>query len=85
MTGTYTGDLTCTNSPASVGPAAGTTTIVPVVAGTGLGNFEITKVDGSYTINQAKVTATAGSYSGTYDGVAHSPSACEVTGAYKAT
>src|SRR5439155_1401699 len=32
VSGTYTGDLTCANSPASVGPAAGTTTIVPVVS-----------------------------------------------------
>ena len=28
------------------------------------------------------MTATAGSYSGTYDGLAHAPSACQVTGAY---
>jgi hypothetical protein len=53
VTGTYKGDLTCANSPASVGPAPGTTTIVPVVSGTGLANFSITPVNGSYTITPA--------------------------------
>ncbi|PYJ65014.1 MAG: hypothetical protein DME76_18945 [Verrucomicrobia bacterium] len=41
VSGTYTGDLTCANNPASVGPGAGTTTIYPVVSGTGLTNFQI--------------------------------------------
>jgi hypothetical protein len=36
VTGTYTGDLACTNNPASVGPGVGTTTISPVVSGTGV-------------------------------------------------
>src|SRR5205823_8170676 len=53
VSGTYTGDLTCANNPASVGPGAGTTTIYPVVSGTGLTNFQIAKVNGSYTINPA--------------------------------
>jgi len=82
VTGAFTGDLTCANNPLTVGPDAGTYTTVPVVIGTGLTNFEITLVNGSYTISQAEVTATAGSYSGTYNGVAHSPSDCAVTGAY---
>ena len=157
VTGTYTGDLTCANNPASVGPNAGTTSISPVVSGTGLGNFEVTPVNGSFkieqapsittvtcpsnvtyngaaqepcsaratgaggldqpltvtysnnvnvgsasataafagdtnhtgsngsanfTIDKAPVTATAGSGSATYDGAAHAPSACAVTGAY---
>jgi hypothetical protein len=56
VSGTYTGDLTCTNSPASVGPAAGTTTITPNVSGTGLTNFAIKPVNGSYTINKASQT-----------------------------
>jgi hypothetical protein len=50
VTGVYTGDLTCANNPASVGPGVGTYVIVPVVNGTGLGNFYITAVNGSYTI-----------------------------------
>jgi hypothetical protein len=82
VTGAYTGNLTCANNPASVGPDFGTTTIVPVVSGTGLANFDITPVNGSYTINKAPVTATAGSGSGTYNGSTQTPSTCVVTGAY---
>ena len=55
VTGAYTGDLTCANNPASVGPGTGTTIIAPVVSGTGLTNFEITPVSGSYTINTWKL------------------------------
>jgi hypothetical protein len=60
VSGTYTGDLTCANNPASVGPGAGTTTIYPVVSGTGQSNFQITKVNGSYTINKATQTIVFG-------------------------
>jgi hypothetical protein len=60
VTGTYKGDLTCTNSPASVGPNPGTYTITPVVSGTGLNNFAITSVDGSYTINYGICSAAVG-------------------------
>src|SRR5205085_2217198 len=56
--GAYTGDLTCANSPATVGPAAGTTVIVPVVSGTGLTNFAITTRNGSYTISAAPSKTT---------------------------
>jgi hypothetical protein len=38
--------------------------------------------NGGFTINPAPVTATAGSYSGVYDGSTHALSACQVTGAY---
>ena len=82
VTGAYTGDLTCANNPASVGPGIGTTSIVPVVSGTGLANFEVTNANGSYTINKAPVTATAGGGTGTYNGLTQSPSACAVTGVY---
>ena len=82
VTGTYIGNLSCVNSPASVGPNVGTTTISPVVSGTGLTNFDITSVNGSYTIAKAQVTATAGSGSGTYNGSTQTPSACTVTGTY---
>src|SRR5437870_1501920 len=58
VTGTFTGDLSCTNSPATVGPDAGTTTIYPVVSGAGQSNFQITKVNGSYTINPASSITT---------------------------
>ena len=83
VTGVYKGDLTCANNPASVGPGFGTTTIEPVVSGTGLANFEVTNVNGSYTINKAPVTATAGGGTTTYDGTTKSPSACLMTGVYK--
>ena len=82
VSGPFTGDLSCANSPATVGPNAGTTTISPLMSGTGLGNFTITVLNGSYTISQAHVTATAGSGSGTYNGSTQSPSPCAVTGAY---
>src|SRR4029453_18005068 len=56
VTGAYTGDLTSANNPAWVRPDFGTTPIVPVVSGTGLANFEVTPINGSYTINKAPVT-----------------------------
>ncbi len=37
---------------------------------------------GGFTINPASVTATAGSYSGVYDGSTHALSVCQVAGAY---
>ena len=85
VTGTYTGDLACTNNPPSVGPNVGSGEVKPVVSspsGTALTNFAITEVKGSYAITPAPVTATAGSYSGVYDGAAHDTSACNVTGTY---
>jgi hypothetical protein len=71
VTGAYTGDLACTNNPTSVGPNADTYTIVPVVSGTGLDNFDITSVNGSYTIAKADATCTVTNYSVVYDGNAH--------------
>src|SRR5206468_3028145 len=82
VTGAYTGDLTCADSPASVGPAAGTTTIAPVVSGTGLTNFDITLVNGSFTINKASsVTAVSCPAGVTYNGAAQTPCTATVTGA----
>lgn len=71
VTGDYTGDLTCANDPASVGPNAGTYTISPVVNGTGLGNFEVTSVNGSYTINKADPLCAVTGYNVVYDGFDH--------------
>jgi hypothetical protein len=82
VTGTYTGDLTCADGPAVVGPDVGLTSIVPSVSGTGLANFSITPVDGTYTIKPAPVTATSGGGSTTYDATAKTPSACTVTGTF---
>ena len=71
VTGAYTGNLTCANSPASVGPGAGTTVISPVVSGDGQDNFEIASVNGSYTIHKADAVCTITGYSVTYDAQAH--------------
>jgi hypothetical protein len=82
VSGTYTGNLTCANNPASVGPDAGTTTIVPVVNGTGLDNFEITPVNGSYTIDKAtSITEVTCPASVVYNGSAQTPCTVSVTGA----
>ena len=82
LTGAYTGDLTCANSPTSVGPAVGTTTITPVVSGTGLTNFAITLVNGSFTISKVpSVTAVSCPASVTYNGSAQTPCTATVTGA----
>jgi hypothetical protein len=82
VTGIYTGDLTCANNPNSVGPNAGTTAIVPVVSGTSLQNFEITSVNGSYTINKApSTTVVTCPASVVYNGSAQTPCSVSVTGA----
>ncbi len=60
-----------------------TLTIVPTIIGAGQTNFDVTLVNGSYTISKAPVTATAGGGSGNYNGLTQSPSACAVTGTYK--
>ncbi len=64
VSGPYVGDLTCANNPATVGPNVGTFAIAPVVSGTGLTNYNITLVNGSFTISKAPITATAGNGSG---------------------
>jgi phosphodiesterase/alkaline phosphatase D-like protein len=59
VTGSYVGSLVCVNSPVSVGPAPGTTLISPIVSGDTLSNFEITLVNGSYTIGSLKASTQA--------------------------
>jgi hypothetical protein len=82
VTGAYTGDLTCTNNPAVVGPDAGTATILPVISGTGLDNFDVATINGSYTINQASsITLVMCPTNVTYNGVAQTPCSATVTGA----
>ena len=46
-------------------------------------NHNASSNTGGFSINPAPVTATAGSYSGVYDGSTHALSACQVTGVYK--
>ncbi len=68
VTGVYKGDLTCTNNPATAGAGVGTTPTTPAVSGTGLGNYDITSVNGSYKITLAPsatvVTCTDAVYTG---------------------
>jgi Big-like domain-containing protein/carboxypeptidase family protein/Kelch motif protein len=71
VSGTYTGDLTCANNPPSVGPGAGTTPIAADVSGTGLPNFAITYVNGSYTINKANPNCSVTGYHVMFDNSAH--------------
>ena len=58
VTGTFTGSLTCTNNPASVGPAVGSGTVTPTVTGGTLTNFAITSVNGAWSITKATSTVT---------------------------
>jgi hypothetical protein len=74
------GDLTCANSPALVGPTAGTTTIAPVVAGTAADNFDITLVNGQFAIAKAPLQVTADNKAKTYDGNPFSPFTATITG-----
>ena len=59
----YLGDLSCVNDQPSVGPDAGTFNVGSIVAGTGLANFDIAKIDGEFTIEKAP-TAVAVSFEG---------------------
>ena len=63
--------------------SAGTATASATFAGDA--NHAGNSNNGGFTINPALVTATAGSYSGVYDGSTHALSACQVTGSYTGT
>ena len=81
VTGTFTGGLTCTNNPASVGPAVGSGAVTPTVTGGTLTNFAITSVPGTWSITKATsaVTVTCPA-SVTYSGAAQTPCTATVTG-----
>ena len=80
ITGAYTVGVSCTNNPASVGPAVGTGTITPTV--TGASNFSVTLVDGAWSITKATVTVTVSCpASVVYNGAAQTPCTANVTGA----
>lgn len=59
VSGAFVGSLVCVNSPVLVGPAPGTTLITPIVSGDTLSNFDITLVNGSYTIGSLKASTGA--------------------------
>src|SRR5204863_3278305 len=80
VTGAFTTGVTCTNSPASVGPGVGSGTVTPVASDTT--NFSVTPVNGAWSITPAPVTATAGSYSSTYRSEERRVAKYAVTGAY---
>ena len=71
--------VTCTNSPLGpVGPDVGGAAVNPtsvLVKGIAA-DYIITPSPGAWSITPLSVTITGGSYSGIYDGSAHSPSAC---------
>ena len=68
---TFIGSLTCTNSPASVGPNVGSGTVSPtpaVGAGNSVTNYAITSVSGSWSIVKANATIMVTPYNVTYNG-----------------
>ncbi len=72
---------TCTTTATSTSPVS-PPTYPSSCSGAADQNYTIGYVNGSVTINAAPVTATAGSYSGVYNGSAQSPTACVLTGPY---
>lgn len=84
VTGTYTTGVSCTNTyTGTLGtnvddPSVEISAEVAYADGELASNFKVTSVPGSYAITPAPVTATAGSFSGPYDGDVHDLSACEV-------
>ena len=81
VTGAFTGGLSCTNTPASVGPAVGSGTVTPTVSG-GSSNFTITAVNGAWSITQAtSLVAVTCPASVVYNGAAQTPCTATVTGA----
>jgi hypothetical protein len=62
----YLGDLTCSNDPVSVGPKANSYSIGPNVSGTALSNFDIAKVNGSFTIKKAPTVVAVSFENGPY-------------------
>jgi hypothetical protein len=81
VTGTYTGTLTCSNNPLSVGPGMGSGTVAPSVSGDTLANYSITPISGSWNITKAGSTVSVNCpASVTYNGLAQTPCTASVTG-----
>src|SRR5262249_211483 len=75
-------DLTCADSLASDGKSAGKGTSRQVASGTGLNNFDITPVNGSFTISAASsVTTVSCPARVTYNASAQTPCTATWTGA----
>ena len=56
VSGDYVGSLVCVNSPTLFGPDPGTTSTIPIVSGDTLSNFEVTPVNGSFTIGSLEAS-----------------------------
>jgi hypothetical protein len=90
LAGVLTGDtVTCSAATgsfasANVGTGIAVTASGITLGGAAAGNYSLSSNTAATTANitPALVTATAGSYNGVYDGAAHAPSACLLTGAY---
>ena len=81
--GSFTANLSCTNSPSPVGPDVGAGAVTPVVtASDGLGNYIITSVPGSWNITRATSGVTVNCpTSVVFNGAAQTPCTATVTGA----
>ena len=81
-TSTQSTFVTCNNNPAGpVGPDVTSGAVSPTAAyvkGSAI-DYNITSSNGAFSITPLAVTVTGGSYSGTYDGDPHAPSACKST------
>ena len=62
----FVGDLTCVNDPGNVGPGAAIYSVSAAVNGTGMNNFDIAVVDGTYTIHKAPTVTTVAFEAGPY-------------------
>lgn len=63
VTGDYTGALSCANDPATVGSAAGSGVVTPVMAygGESSANFDVAAVEGQWTVTPADLAVFIGS------------------------
>ena len=69
---TFTGSVSCTNNPSSVGNAgSGQVAPVPAVGGDSVNNYAITLASGAWSIGQATANITVTPYTVTYDGNPH--------------
>jgi len=82
LSGAFTTNLTCADSPTTVGPAPGTsqpvTPVVTAISPDTLSNYAITYVNGSWTIGTATTTVTVTCSTVTYNG-APQTTACSAT------
>ena len=71
ISGAYAVGVTCTDSPASVGPGIGSGVVTPSVSGAG--NFAVTNVNGAWSISPLVATITLGNLAQFYTGSPATP------------